>query len=184
MKKIILTATAVLSAIFCYADGITVSSGSTDVFHEKETALFEVDWSGATVKGENLKSYLKSQDVASNDWTKYVDLAKDNFKYRLNKKNKSGLQVYADNSAKYKLVLKIEDVDLGAGGLTWIPGAKVKSGGCIISGKLNIVEISTGKSVCTMSIDEVKGMGGDSIKQRLSLCFFQIATDLLKAIKK
>ena len=68
--------------------------------------------------------------------------------------------------AKYKLVLTVTQVDMGSGTASAF-GMGMSTGGAIICGKLKLIEIKTGKTLATLSVDHCKGIGNYSQRTRL-----------------
>ena len=71
--------------------------------------------------------------------------------------------------AKYKFILTVNQVDMGSGTASAF-GVGVSSGGAIINGKIQLIEIKTGKVLATMSVNQAKGFGNYSQRTRLMDC--------------
>ena len=70
------------------------------------------------------------------------------------------------SKAKYKFVLTVNQVDMGSGTASAF-GVGVSSGGAIINGKLQLIEISTGKQLASITVNQCKGYGNYSQRTRL-----------------
>lgn len=149
------------------------SHGTVDQYNKAQGADWVQDW-------PELKRFI----VNCTAWEKYP--ARPCF----NKKNKNGALItvppvvwkeYAKTKddalkahciwvdpakAKYKLVLTVTQVDMGSGAASGF-GIGMKTGGAIICGKLKLVEIKTGKTLATLTVDHCKGIGNYSQRTRL-----------------
>ena len=70
------------------------------------------------------------------------------------------------SKAKYKMVLTVNEVDMGSGTASAF-GMGVSSGGAIINGKIRLIEIATGKQLASVIVDQCKGFGNYSQRTRL-----------------
>ena len=71
--------------------------------------------------------------------------------------------------AKYKFVLTVTQVDMGNGAASAF-GMGVSTGGAIISGKIQLMDIKSGKVLATITVDHCKGFGNYSQRTRLMDC--------------
>lgn len=149
------------------------SHGTVDQYNKAQGADWVQDW-------PELKRFI----VNCTAWEKYP--ARPCF----NKKNKKGTLItvppvvwkeYAKTNdddlkshciwvdpakAKYKFVLTVTKVDMGSGTASAF-GTSMNTGGAIICGKLKLVEIKTGKTLATLTVDHCKGIGNYSQRTRL-----------------
>lgn len=70
------------------------------------------------------------------------------------------------SKAKYKFVLTVDQIDMGSGTASAF-GMGVSSGGAIINGSIRLIEISTGKQLALIKVDQSKGFGNYSQRTRL-----------------
>ena len=182
MKKFILTFAGMFLALSCFAGGssLDLKKGNAGVLKEKADAVLEIDYSKTMVEGKTLDEYLNSRgEDFVRDWPSDKERAQQYFVARLNQKSK-GLQIVNGSTAKYKMIIHVDKLDMGNGGASFNPFGGVKAGGCIMSGSIEIVEAATGNSVCVLEVDEVKGVGHVSETIRIGLMYFQLATDVVK----
>jgi hypothetical protein len=167
------------------AKPVTVESGNISVLKSPSKALLEIDYSAAKVGEKTFDEYLKGRgDDFVRDWPEDSKKAATNFATRFNKKNKKGAQILfpltedvAD--AAYKLVIRVESLDMGnASGIN--PFASIDAGGVIMSGAVDIVDVKTNEVVCTLKVNEVKGIGHVSETVRLGMMYFELATLICK----
>lgn len=149
------------------------SHGTVDQYNKAQGADWVQDW-------PELKRFI----VNCTAWEKYP--ARPCF----NKKNKKGTLItvppvvwkeYAKTNdddlkshciwvdpakAKYKFVLTVTKVDMGSGTASAF-GTSMNTGGAIICGTLKLVEIKTGKTLATLTVDHCKGIGNYSQRTRL-----------------
>jgi hypothetical protein len=70
------------------------------------------------------------------------------------------------SKAKYKLVLTVNQVDMGSGAASAF-GVGVSTGGAIINGKICLIDLATGKQLANVSVNQCKGFGNYSQRTRL-----------------
>ena len=70
------------------------------------------------------------------------------------------------SKAKYKFVLIVNQVDMGSGTASAF-GMGVSTGGAIINGKIKLIEISTGKQLALINVQQCQGFGNYSQRTRL-----------------
>lgn len=185
MKRIIFSFLCLFGAISLFAGNpVTVKSGDVSVLKENTTALLELDFSATRVGNQSIDEYLKSRgDDFVKDFPEDKTQAADMFAVQFNKKSK-GINVAKDASnAVYKFVIHVSTLDYGNAGSAFVPFASAKAGGCIIKGTIDIINLKTNQTVCTIDIDDVKGLGHMSDRVRLRLVFFELANKIAK-IKK
>lgn len=187
MKRAILFICCILTGVLSFAgDEISLKSGNPKVLYENSKATLEIDYSKTMVKKETLKEYLNRRGADFvKDWPDDSRKAREYFIVRFNKKNKNGMQIIETEgkSAPYKIILHVSYLDMGNGGSAFNPWASAKAGGVIMNGTLDIVDVNKNMLVCSMSADEVKGIGHPSETVRLGACYFELATRMLKFAK-
>ena len=158
-------------------DKIEKNFGSIDAYNKKQGADWVKDWPA-----------VKREIVNATAWEKYP--ARKCF----NKKNKNGLQITVNPQiwkaynaskdedekedmkdhcvwvnpaqAKYKFVLTVTQVDMGNGAASAF-GMGKSTGGAILSGTIQLIEIKTGKTLATITVKNSKGIGNYSQRTRL-----------------
>ena len=171
------------SAVNLYAkEPVSVKSGDISVFKEKATALFEIDYSAATADGLPVDEYMKNK---KEDWRKNqkVNEKGANF-FNQNIKKIKGLRVTKNPNAPYKIVIHVISLDMGnaAGAFTGV--AFQKSGGVVISGTVDVINMKTNEVVCTLNVDEVRGVKNVSENNRLFLAYSEIGKEIRKLVMK
>ncbi|MDR0828912.1 MAG: hypothetical protein LBN95_02220 [Prevotellaceae bacterium] len=182
MKKLLFTFVCLFGAMSLFAGNpVSVKSGDVSVLKDVTTALLELDFSNATVEGKTIDEYLESRGSDFvRDFPQDKEYSALMFAAQYNKKNK-GLHVATDVSdAVLKFVIHVDKLDYGNAHGQFMPFASAKSGGCIISGTIDIIDLKTNEIVLTLSIDEVKGLANVSDKIRLGLCFFELGSSVAK----
>lgn len=187
MKRVLLLFCSIFYCALSYAgDEIILKSGNPKVLYESVEATLEIDYSETMVKTETLNEYLNRRGADFvKDWPEDSQKAKEFFIVRFNKKNKNGMQIIetVGQSAPYKIVLHVSYLDMGNGGSSFVPWASAKAGGVIMNGTLDIIDVENKAIVCTMSAEEVKGVGHPSETIRLGACYFELASRMLKYAK-
>ena len=187
MKRAILFIFCILVGVMSYAgDEISLKSGNPKVLYDNSKATLEIDYSKTMVKKETLKEDLNRRGADFvKDWPDDSKKAREFFIVRFNKKNKNGMQIIETEgkSAPYKIILHVSYLDMGSGGSAFNPWASAKAGGVIMNGTLDIVDVNKNMLVCSMSADDVKGIGHPSETVRLGACYFELATRMLKFAK-
>jgi len=179
-KSLLSIATCLLCAVSAFAaNTVSVASGKSAVLKESSKALLEVDYSATTIENLPLDEYLqkRGEDYVKN-WPKDTDYAAKYFIDRFNKKNK-GLKIVSNQSeASYKIVIHVQELDMGNSGSMFIPYASAKAGGIIMIGTVDIVDIKSNEVVCTLAVDQVKGGAHVSATVRMGLMFMELATKM------
>ena len=182
MKKFTLkslcTAICLLCAVSLFAaNSVTVTSGKSSALRASAKALLEVDFSAATIGDQTLDEYLQArgEDHVKN-WSKDTEYAARYFKERFNKKNK-GLKIVPDASeTTYKIVIHVQNLNMGNSGSAFVPFASNKAGGIVMTGTIDVVDIQSNEVVCTLFADQVKGVKHVSATVRMGLMFMELAT--------
>lgn len=188
MRKILITILLLVVAIVANAGSdVNLIGGSFEFMREVDTnMLFEIDYSKTTVEGKTLQQYLKSRgDDFVKDWPSDCKKAYEYFTTRFNKKSK-GIKICEskDSKPKYKMVMHVKTFDMGNGGSSFIPMASSKAGGVIANVVIDVAEYPSGKAVAKITLPETKGNGHVSEVVRIGMCYFEIATALVKEGKK
>ena len=167
------------------ANPVTISAGSAAALKNCGEVVCVFDYSNATIKGKPLMEYLESRgEDFVRDWPTDTETINMSFMTFFNMKNKLGIQmVSASETAKYKFVLTYSEMDLGNGGSSLAPFSNAKAGGFIMSGTANFIDISTGETVLSFAIDELKGLGGFTETSRRTTTHFDLTKKMFKLMK-
>lgn len=187
MKRISSTLLLLLMVVVAMAEDVKLIGGSLSVFHEQENAFLEIDYSNTMVKDQTLSQYLKSRGADfERDWPEDKAKALEYFVVQFNRKNKKGLQVITTPGVKckYKMVLHVTYLDMGNGASAFMPWSSAKAGGVIMNGIMDVGEMATGKAICRLASEEVKGLGHPSETVRLGMCYFEFAQRVFKEAKR
>ena len=181
MKKILFSLVCILCTASMFAGGVSVKSGNGSVLKNSSKALLEFDYSKAKVEDKTLDEYLKSRgDDFVRDWPRDKETAAGYFRGRFDKKSK-GLKLTTNVSEpSYKIVIRVNSLDMGNGGSTYVPYASAKAGGVIMSGTIDIIDVKSNEVVCILNVDKVKGNGHPSETVRLGMMYFELATKICK----
>jgi len=172
-------------SLFAEKNPVSLKSGSISVLKTPSEALLEVDYSEAKVGDKTIDEYLQERgEDFVRDWTQDKEQAASQFKRYFNKKNK-GMKLTADEAlASYKLVIRVQKLDMGkATGAIFLTFAPATAGGCIMTGTIDIIDLRTTEVVCNFFIDEVQGVGNFSETMRLANMYVALA-DYLCRLKK
>ncbi len=193
MKKLFVTAfIAVMFSVNAFAKGgapIVVTSGSLAFIKAGGTATVVYDYSNLKVAGVPLNDYLAlKDDKFRSDWEYVIvpsveTLFAAHISGTLNKGNFTA-STGGDVQTDYNMVLKLTELDLGNVSGVFNPFAGVKGGGAIISGTIEFVDNKTGKIICVVNFNKVKGINGISDKDRWTSAYFYLARGMQKIVKK
>lgn len=147
------------------AKQLKVISGSTKVFKEQVEATFEFDYSEATW------DYGSSLETQIGDTPECMPFSKTAFINEFNKRTK-GVHLNVDaHTPKYKVIVKIENLDSTLGSfyrmmlLAW--------------GTIEVVDLSTGNSVCKIVMKKYRGVSDGDRIDRFKKSFEQLAKDII-----
>lgn len=165
-------------------ESVVVKSGDIALLKQKVNAVVVFDYSIAKIGDKGFIEFLKSteKDFEKN-WPNDCVKISQFYSVRFNKNNSTGMQIVEDAAtAKYKMIITPTSVDMGDRGASFNPFASSKSGGAMVSGSVNIIDIATNKSVCLLQFEEIKGIKHVSNTARLGLSFYRLA-ELIAEIK-
>jgi hypothetical protein len=141
-----------------------------------------IDYSSAKVENQTLEAYLKSRgDDFVRDWPEDQKKAREYFVVRFNKKFKKGMQI-VDDGADYAIQIHVNNLDMGNGAAAFF-SFSAKGGGVIMSGTVDVLNTKTQARVCSLVVDEVKGIGHMSETVRLGMMFYELANELFDVAK-
>lgn len=168
MKKLLLVCLLTTLSVFSYALGVKVASGSTACLKEKANFVLEIDVTNAKwLDKEDFKTWCGP------DFEERMSLMQNAFVASFNKNSKAAKMVDNTSDAKYKIVMKFSDFTRVLSGF---PGQMRVIG----DASIYIVEIATGKTVCTIDADKVNG-GDDYVDNDR---FVSLVENIAKKIAK
>ena len=171
MKRIILLASLAFLFNNTFAGGIKTTSGHTDVLKEKVSATLEFDYSNA--QWEKKQSY---KDKFGENYDENVSLSVTAFKNAFNTVSK-GLKLTDDAEVKYKMLFVVENVEQHQGGGMW--GRMYWA----ISGRIDVVDLSTQEVALSVKVDRVDGNGDYTVPGRIDKSFSEVAIRLVNLKK-
>lgn len=170
-------------------DQLTLQSGSAGVIWNLASAYFETDWSEAIVDGKNWDEWLRSKgDDFVRDWPSDKQKVEDYFVSRFNKKTgkKRGMDVQTSNpNESYHMIIRPQEVDMGSigGGVVasaFLGSFAKKSGGVNFkTGYVDIVKVETGRVLCRLAFNNVRGNSGMNVNSQLMFVFEDLVDEIL-----
>lgn len=196
MKKVLLSILFVFATTALFAkesSSISVISGNISVLNAKgKTAIDIFDYSSTYIEGKPALEYLKSRNKGEylRDWPN------DNIeteKYFYNKWNsemaKNGVALVRADKADYQIIIHVDSLDLGSvAAAMW--SLNLKGGGCIVCGRIDIVDTSNNEIVCKLKIDKLKGNSSRLLSvsvndnKRRGLAYEKLAKQVIELAKK
>lgn len=169
MKKFLITMLAVALCATAMAK-VKVTGGDAGCMRERVTAVVVFDYSAATFDKE--QSY---EAWCGEDYGERVEKSAEAFVEGFNKKSK-GLKIEGEESeAKYRITVKVGDMDQS---MSFSCNWGQMSFKC--SAEITITEIATGEVVCIVTVDEERGGCDYSPLDRITDCFNGIGKELAK----
>lgn len=159
-----------LASVYCFAGGVKVKEGKKAFLKENVSAIVEFDFSKTTwEEKENFKTWSGDQ------YEKRVNAIQQSFINSFNE-NSKGLKIVDDaKDAKYKIIVKVEDLErhqafTGAWG----------QGKFSTTATISVIELATNQSVCEIIVDGY-GSGKDfDYADGLGKCYKGLAKDIVK----
>lgn len=156
MKKILLLAVMLFSAIAIYAGGdVTLKEGSLLPLKDAtKTICVEIDHSNTVVEGSPIQDYLKARGEKNvQDWPTETNMVKTEFMEKYNDETKFA-KVVVGMEADFKFVIVPETMDLGSTGVSAAVGL---GGGCKVNGYVNVIDQKTQKIIAKISLEKANG---------------------------
>lgn len=137
---------------------VKINSGNNDFLKEEATAVVVFDYSDASwEEGETYEHWC------GEDYAERVDLSYGSFRLGFNKES-SKLKIKQDDpSAKYRIIVKITNMEQHMSGWGRFYAA--------CSGTITVEEIATEESICNALFKEVDGDADYVPNDRLAKCF-------------
>lgn len=171
MKRYLLTTLLMcMCSVVALAGGVKYQSGDKKLFKSAEGGmLLEISFEGAT--------YDKTRPVEEQwpDIALYATKARDGFIQDF-RENFQKVYITEDaNDAKYRISIKIDNVDMYVKVMGWVPGPAIK-----VWGTLVITEVASGKEVLAIKLNELCGGASPSQHEAMSDTFELLADNLKK----
>lgn len=169
MKKFFISMLMVCTFISVYAGNpMKVTSGNGKFLKDAATATVSFDWSQAQWNNEKPLT-----DQWGDEYQKLVEAGEKAFKEGFNENSKKVKIAEAD--AKYRIEIKITNMDKYYGVMSLVPGYKHKTWGTVA-----VIDILTNTAVCEAAFEELTGGRDFTIDDSFLKCM----SDLGKAIAK
>ena len=161
-------------------DGIEILSGDTYFLTKSAEAELVFDYDNTVVEGKPLMEYLKGQGSDwLEDWPENQEFISGKFMEFFNDKSK-GMTLVDHEEAPYRLVIHVDEMDFGSvAGNPFNP----YSGGAEVSGTVELVDASNGKTRLSMDFTDIQGVRQMSSTWRLEYAFIELAKRLVKYAK-
>lgn len=186
MIAVVLATTIAAHAYTC----VNFRSGDPTVLLKEAKTTFEVDWDHARVTNWDdvlWPEYLKKRgDDFVRDWPEDRIKVETYFVAQFNRRSDYLEVPFDGDPVEYRMILRINKIDVGNSAGMFNPFGSAKSGGVIIDGTIEIRSID-GKLLCVLNVDEAKGTGHMSETVRVGLTMTTIAGDIndfIKTVKK
>ena len=187
-KTILFSFLGLLCSINLFAGNpVSVKSGNASVLRQSAKVILEIDYSATKVGNQTLAEYHQERgEDWVRDWPREQETAASFFREAFKKKSK-GLQMTTNQSAaSYKMVIRVQNLDMGNAGsfivamaLGPFAGGK-KAGGVIMVGTVEIIDLKTNAVVCVLYVDEVKGKSHVSETTRIGQMYTELAKNIAK----
>ena len=191
MKKYVMFILAFTVSVLSVAkvgDQLTLEAGSTNVIWNLQSAFFELDFSSAIVKENNLPwdqwLQMKGNDFLS-DWQKDKSGLEIDWITSFNKKTnkQKGLKLQNSNpDERYRMIIHVDKFDVGSigGGISALIGPFIKkSGGSVIyDGYIDVVDQTQKVIVCRLRMKDVRGNLSTKWTSQISSALLEINDEL------
>lgn len=172
MKKTLITLSLIVFSLSLFAGGqLKVKSGNTSVLKQNSVATLEMDFSETIFgKKENFNTWCGA------DYESRVELMNETF-YNSFNAQKWGMKISKDAEAAYKIVVKWTKFDHVIGGMVW--GQMYMEG----YGTIDVIDLSTGKSVLSFEIKKDRGKADFVENDRFVSLIECVVKDMAKLVK-
>ncbi len=174
MKKIILLAAAIVLAMTSFAKSdLKVKSGS--MAWAKENASVSVMFDFSSAKWDNDQDF---KTWCGEDYEARAKNSINGFINGFNNKSKGAKATENEDGAKYRIIVKINNMDWRQS-FTGMWGQFY----ALCWGTIEVTDIATGESVCTIEIDGANGDGDFAPNDRFTKCYKEVGETLAKMKK-
>ena len=171
MKKVFMIMSLMLMAVMttsAKSKEVNLKSGDPKVLNQPgKTAIFTFDYKNTVCEGKPLQKYLADRGEKNvKDWPKECQETEDSyFMERWNDESKKNIKLVKEGTADYKIVVHIEELDLGStAAAMFMPSFSRKTGACEVSGTIDVIDQKTGKTVCVFEINKLRGVATRSFE--------------------
>ena len=174
MKKFVLLVAAFVMAMTSFAKSdLKVKSGS--MAWAKENAKVSVKFDFLSAKWDKEEDFKK---WCGDDYETRVNKSLNGFIKGFNNKSKAAQATASDDGAKYRIVVKIDNMD-------WRQSFSGMWGQfyALCWGMIEVTDIATGENVCTIEIDGANGDGDFTPNDRFTKCYEEVGETLAKLKK-
>jgi len=153
---------------------VRLLSGNTDVFKESATAILEFDYSETTWEEDEIYELY-----CGDEYEERVNVSVKAFEKKFNITSK-GLKIKKeDANAKYKIIVKIIDLEQHQSMSMW--GRLTME----VTAQIDVIDIATGNNVCSLKLTKIQGEADYATNDRISKAFCNVADRILTGkIKK
>lgn len=164
MKRFIVALACCMMSLFTFAGNtVEVKSGAKELkaaYSDKAVAALAIDWSEAQYDhGQSMKDYWGEK------YEYFVKECESNFKKGFDEKSK-GLKLGKSDEPKYKILIKVDNLDRYVNVMNIVPGFTVKFWGTVV------VSTIDGKEIATIEIDSMKGNRDFNINDAFGKAFY------------
>ena len=172
MKKVIVAFFAMFMCLCSYAGNtVTVVSGKDALktaYSDNAVGTLEIDWSKAKYDhGKSMKEYWAEK------YDFFVKSCADNFKKGFDEGTK-GLKLGKEGQAKYKILVRVDNLDRYMNVMNIVPGMTVKFWGTVI------VSTADGNKIAEIEVDSMKGNRDFSPEDAFGKAFYILGKRVAK----
>lgn len=189
MKWLILSLTLIASiARVDAANPVKHTGGDLSVFAQAATTMVEIDDYKTVIEGRNKTADVYYGEKGKDKYDAFVsdlDRAHKSFVTYFNEKKPSSVQMtMADSVATADYTLKVNVAKMNVGNAAGaFEGVGRKTGGAVISGTMQLIDNSTGETLCEFEFDKVKGLLSPNFRARAISVYRYLADGLLKQVQ-
>lgn len=171
MRRFLMSALlTIMCSFFAFAGGVKYLSGNKKLFKNAEGGmLLEISFEGATY------DYSCPIEERWPDIDKYAFKARDGFMQDFRENFKNVYITDKESEAKYRISIKIDNIDMYAKVMSFVPGPAIK-----VWGTLEITDTATGQEQLKIQLKEVCGGASPSPYEAMSDTFELLADELKK----
>lgn len=159
--------------LFAFAGNtVEVKSGAKELkaaYADKAVASLVIDWSEAKYDhGKSMKEFWGEK------YDYFVKECESNFKKGFDEKSKA-LKLGKSGEPKYKISIKVDNLDRYFNAMNIVPGFTVKFWGTVV------VSTADGKEIATIEIDSMKGSRDFSLDDAFGKAFYILGKQVASA---
>lgn len=183
MKRLLLLCTliSVMSSVFAQE-----VSYEGDLLKLKGSGTYDIEfvYDSLLVEGMPMEEYLASKDEEyRNDWNTEVLVSVEAFGKVIPYGANKNFTLNPINP-EYKFVLKLKSLSIGTMGQIFNPFTGVRSGGAVIGGEIDFIEVSTNTTLAVINFSEIQGIATYTDKDRWCMAYADLSKRIKKILKK